>query len=196
MDSASFASYLDCLGRGHQKGRRCMLDNPQGTGDQMEALKQLAQRLTPGRPVYDEHGDKVGVVDEFHEEWGHFCMRKGVILRKDVYVPLQNVGIIDDAGVHLNVTRDYMDGQHWDQPPIAGGTSPTLGLGHTVRVPGATGREGADNAARASQHPEQQPLSQAAGEEQDRPAETAQAGELGRLDEPNDEEQAVNPPLF
>lgn len=96
-----------------------MLDNTANTSG-MEG--NLAGRpIAEGTTVYDAGGDKVGSVSEHNMQGAYLVVHKGWLFPKDVYVPLNAIGRADTDGVYLNMYKDDLKNQNWENPPANAG---------------------------------------------------------------------------
>lgn len=68
------------------------------------------RRISPGMPIYDVAGEKVGKVSEYGVQEPHLIMHKGRIFSRDVNIPLHDVQRVDATGVHLDLTRKEVHG--------------------------------------------------------------------------------------
>ncbi|HZC05784.1 MAG TPA: DUF2382 domain-containing protein [Ktedonobacterales bacterium] len=75
------------------------------------------QQIMEGTPVYDVNGDKVGEVSDRGLQRKALIVHKGLIFTKDLYVPLSAIRGQDADGVYLNLAKDDIKSQNWDQPP-------------------------------------------------------------------------------
>lgn len=85
-----------------------MLDNA-NSQDNM-----LGQQLTEGTPVYDVNGNKVGTVNEQGVQGDNLVLQKGLFFPHDYYVPLRAIMHVDADGIYLNVTKDDVTNQTFD----------------------------------------------------------------------------------
>ncbi len=86
-------------------------------------------QLVTGTPVDDANGDKVGDVSSYQDGDGYFVMTKGFFFPKDLYVPLNAITRATTDGVYLNLTKDQINNQNWDNPPSATDTNALYGRG-------------------------------------------------------------------
>jgi hypothetical protein len=75
-----------------------------------------------GTTVYDAEGKKLGTVDEVHA--GYLKLRKGLIFKKDLYVPAAAVSRLRGDEVHLMTREGEIDALGWDTPPSAAAGGP------------------------------------------------------------------------
>jgi uncharacterized protein (TIGR02271 family) len=69
-----------------------------------------------GSDVYGSEGDKIGSVADIGSNY--FIVEKGFLFTTDVYVPMSAVTNVDEDGIYLNVTKDAVEDQGWDSPPM------------------------------------------------------------------------------
>ena len=69
-----------------------------------------------GWDVMDVNGDKVGDVKEVNP--GYLTISKGFFFPSERYIPLQDVRATRDDRVFLNVSKDELKQEGWDQPPL------------------------------------------------------------------------------
>ena len=69
-----------------------------------------------GWDVMDVNGDKVGDVKEVNP--GYLTISKGFFFPSERYIPLQDVRATRDDRVLLNVSKDELKQEGWDQPPL------------------------------------------------------------------------------
>lgn len=81
--------------------------------------------LVDGTPVYDANGDKVGDVSQHRAGQGYFVMTKGFLFPKDLYVPLSMIQRATTDGIFLNLSKDQIKNENWDQPPRQGSVPTT-----------------------------------------------------------------------
>ncbi len=84
------------------------------------------QGIQPNWDVYDSAGDKIGNVAEVGPNYVLFT--KGFFPTKEVYAPVSAITRADEGRVDLNVTKDELDAQGWDQPPAESSSSEAEGL--------------------------------------------------------------------
>jgi hypothetical protein len=94
-----------------------MLDNP-GVGP--DSLGQPAVRPVAGTTVYDSDGTKVGTVSHYDGSSKYFVVQRGLLLHKDVYVPMDALAGGYEDGVQISVGKDDLRTLKWDQPPPSG----------------------------------------------------------------------------
>lgn len=96
-----------------------MMDDTYANQDVNANAGTVGSTFAEGTPVFDVDGDKVGSVSENATQGEYFIVRKGLIFTHDLYIPLNAVARSDIDGVYLNVGKDQIERQGWDQPPAA-----------------------------------------------------------------------------
>lgn len=72
-----------------------------------------------GWTVYGADGKKVGDIDEVYPTY--LKLHKGLIFRRDIFVPAMAIGQLRGNEVHLTVPQGEIDALGWDSPPFATG---------------------------------------------------------------------------
>lgn len=72
------------------------------------------QQFAAGTLVYDVNGDKVGIVTEQGVQGDNLVLQKGLFFPHDYYVPLRTIMHADADGIYLNVTKDDVTNQSFD----------------------------------------------------------------------------------
>jgi hypothetical protein len=72
-----------------------------------------------GWDVFAADGDKVGDVWEVRSD--HVVVSKGFLLKSDRYVPASAISSIEPGRLQLNVARDDIDAQGWEEDPVGHG---------------------------------------------------------------------------
>ena len=73
------------------------------------------QRIEHGWDVYGADGEKVGDVQEVRE--GYFVASKGLLFPHEHYIPFSAITRVEHDRVYLNVTKDQIEDQGWDEVP-------------------------------------------------------------------------------
>ena len=73
------------------------------------------REIARGSDVYGSDGKKAGDVAEVQETY--IVVSKGWLFTTERYVPVEAISRVDEDGVHLNVSKDEMEGGGWDKPP-------------------------------------------------------------------------------
>ena len=79
--------------------------------------------IEQGWQAVDRNGEEIGTVEEVGANY--FVLTKGLIFKKDVYIPLSAVAGADGDGrvMRVDVDKDQIDTMGWDQPPVETGTA-------------------------------------------------------------------------
>ena len=75
------------------------------------------RRIEHGWDVYGSDGEKVGDVSEVRE--GYFVASKGLVFPHEHYIPFSAITRVEHDRVYLNVTKDRIEEQGWDEAPRA-----------------------------------------------------------------------------
>ncbi len=78
-----------------------------------------ASTIEKGWVVYGADGKKIGDVEEIHPTY--FTIRKGLIFKKDIYVPAAAIAQLRGNEIHLTASQSAIDALGWDAPPFATG---------------------------------------------------------------------------
>jgi hypothetical protein len=62
----------------------------------------------------DDH--KIGTIEAIGPT--HLVVEKGLLLKEQLYIPLEAVNNCSAGKVYLGVTKDEVKAQGWDQPPV------------------------------------------------------------------------------
>ena len=100
--------------------------------------------LAVGTDVYGSDQEHIGSIAEIGANY--LLVEKGLLFRKDIYVPFSAVTAATEDSVILNVTKSQLESQGWDEPPtgdsydtgMTGATSGTTeyGRGSTTEMSG------------------------------------------------------------
>jgi hypothetical protein len=76
--------------------------------------------ITPpqiGTLVFGSDGEEIGEITDVGP--GYFQVKKGLIFRKDVFIPLTAItgAALGGDGVTINLTKDEIENGDWSQPP-------------------------------------------------------------------------------
>ncbi len=91
----------------------------------------MTNDIVEGMTVYDAAGEKVGTVREYNMQAGYVDVEKGWLFHKDFYLPLNAVTRSDQDGVYLNVYKDDLSGDMYNQPPVGGAV---MGAGYDTNT--------------------------------------------------------------
>ena len=116
-------------------------------------MTQQYSMVSAGWDVYGSDDEKIGTVDEVGQDY--LLVRKGLIFTTDVYVPHAAITQIDpdQTSVLVNVPKDAIDQQGWNEPPMSTGvggfqetTGDEAGYATSTQTVGGTGYESNDYA--------------------------------------------------
>ncbi len=82
----------------------------------MDTLTHEQFHIQVGDEVVDASDKKVGTVTAFDTRV--VTVEHGLIRKDNYFVPLQAVNACNDGKVYLNVSKDDMDAQGYDVPPV------------------------------------------------------------------------------
>ena len=88
-----------------------------------------------GTLVFSADGEEIGEITRVEPDY--FQIKKGMIFRKEVYLPLSSIvgTALGGDGVQVNVTKDEIEDGDWSQPPSAdAGFGTDTDLGSDVRA--------------------------------------------------------------
>ncbi len=85
------------------------------------------QQFVEGMTVFDSAGEKVGTLFENDAQSGYIVVQKGWLFPKDLYVPTSSITRSDADGVYLNLHKDDLSGQQYEQAPAGGSMSAGMG---------------------------------------------------------------------
>jgi len=85
------------------------------------------QQFVEGMSVFDSAGEKVGTLFENDAQAGYIVVQKGWLFPKDLYVPTSAIQRSDADGVYLNLHKDDLSGQQYEQAPTGGSMSAGMG---------------------------------------------------------------------
>jgi hypothetical protein len=77
--------------------------------------------ITPpevGTLVFGSDGEEIGEITDVGP--GYFQVKKGLIFRKDVYLPLTSItgAALGGDGVTINLTKEEIENGDWSEPPV------------------------------------------------------------------------------
>jgi len=82
------------------------------------------QQFYEGATVNDMAGEKIGTLHAYDPQGGYITVQKGFLFHKDLYIPVSAVQGTDAEGnVQLNLRKDDLAGERYDNPPIGGAMS-------------------------------------------------------------------------
>lgn len=70
-----------------------------------------------GTLVFGSDGEEIGEITDVQP--GYFQVKKGLLFRKDVYIPLTAITgtALGGDGVTITMTKDEVESGDWSQPP-------------------------------------------------------------------------------
>jgi uncharacterized protein (TIGR02271 family) len=74
-------------------------------------------QIQTGWDVYGSDGEKIGTIDEVGANY--VVVQKGFFFPTDIYIPTSAVTSVGEDRVEISATKDSVEGQGWDQPPVA-----------------------------------------------------------------------------
>jgi uncharacterized protein (TIGR02271 family) len=79
--------------------------------------------IEQGWKAVDRNGEEIGTVEEIGANY--FTLTKGLIFKKDIYIPLSAVAGADgdQRVMRVDVDKDQVDSMGWDQPPVETGAA-------------------------------------------------------------------------
>ena len=79
--------------------------------------------IEQGWQAVDRNGQEIGTVEEIGANY--FLLTKGLIFKKDIYIPLSHVAGADgdQRQMRVDVDKDQIDSMGWDQAPVDTGTA-------------------------------------------------------------------------
>ncbi len=101
----------------------------------------MGWQFAEGTPVYDVNGAKVGTISEPGVQGDNLVLQKGLIFPHDYYVPVRTVSRADADGIYLNVTKDDVTNQAFDNAAATDTLDDTGEYNDTVmasQLPGST----------------------------------------------------------
>lgn len=84
-----------------------------------------ASNVTPpqvGTLVFGSDGEEIGEITDVQPDYFH--VKKGLLFRKDVYIPLAAITgtALGGDGITINMTKDEIENGDWSSPPAPGET--------------------------------------------------------------------------
>lgn len=68
-----------------------------------------------GWDVVGADGDKIGTVAAIQPHY--ISVEKGLLMKKDIFIPTSAITAVADDTVHLNLTKDQIENEDWDLEP-------------------------------------------------------------------------------
>ena len=109
-----------------------------------------------GTLVFSSDGEEIGEITAVEE--GYFQIKKGIIIRKGLYVPLSAIvgTALGGEGVQLNISKAELESGDYSEPPTAAETGPVSAEEHNTMgttTPFGTSGESAEMAATPKRTP-------------------------------------------
>ena len=75
--------------------------------------------ITPGTDVYDANGEKVGTVRQYNPQASYMVLEKGMLFKKDLYIPVSAIERTTTDGVRLSLFKDDLKADRFTAPPTS-----------------------------------------------------------------------------
>lgn len=72
--------------------------------------------ITPGTDVFDVNGDKIGSVLQSNPQMDYLVVEKGILFKKDLYIPTSAVSGSSPNGISLNLSKDDLKDDRFTAP--------------------------------------------------------------------------------
>ncbi len=105
----------------------------------------MGWQFAEGTPVYDVTGAKVGTISEPGTQGDNLVLQKGLIFPHDYYVPVRTVLRADADSIYLNVTKDDVINQAFDNTAATSILDATTGYNDTAMSSQAPGSAACGN---------------------------------------------------
>lgn len=76
--------------------------------------------ITPGTDVFDVNGDKVGSVLQSNPQMDYLVVEKGILFKKDLYIPTSAIARTTADGISLNLSKDDLKDDRFTAPMRSG----------------------------------------------------------------------------
>jgi uncharacterized protein (TIGR02271 family) len=94
------------------------------------------RQIQPDYDVYSADGEDLGDVQEVRD--GYLVVKKGMLFQHELYIPFSAITRVEPDSVHLQVTRDQVANQGWDQMPRRDAGASARGMHAVDEREGAT----------------------------------------------------------
>jgi hypothetical protein len=84
-----------------------------------EEIKLLRTRIHIGTHVFDYDDRKVGSVQAYDPETGYMRIEKGLLISRNIYLPVTAVSYLDDRGIHLWIAKAEVGRRFLTLPDVA-----------------------------------------------------------------------------
>jgi hypothetical protein len=111
----------------------------------------------PGTLVFSSDGEEIGEITEVQGDFFH--VKKGMIFRKEVYLPLSSIvgTALGGDGIQVNLTRDEIESGDWSEPPATDAVADTASGEHNTMGSTTPYGETGASAPMAHSEPERPP---------------------------------------
>ena len=79
--------------------------------------------ISPGTDVYDANGEKVGTVKQYNPQASYMVLEKGMLFKKDLYVPVSAIDHTTTDGIRLSLFKDDLKADRFTAPPTSDASS-------------------------------------------------------------------------
>jgi len=73
--------------------------------------------ITVGTDVFDANGEKVGTVKQYNPQASYMVLEKGMLFKKDLYVPVSAIDRTTTDGIRLSLFKDDLKADRFTAPP-------------------------------------------------------------------------------
>jgi hypothetical protein len=73
--------------------------------------------ITVGTDVFDANGEKVGTVRQYNPQESYMVLEKGMLFKKDLYVPVSAIDRTTTDGIRLSLFKDDLKADRFTAPP-------------------------------------------------------------------------------
>lgn len=107
----------------HKRARASDDPNSTASPDDLAVPETVAEGITYDEPllhrapVFTLDGKRIGSVSDRPSLRDHLIVQQGTLLSSDLYIPRIAIGSRDEAGLHLNVTKDEIERMDWSASP-------------------------------------------------------------------------------
>jgi len=78
--------------------------------------------ITVGTDVFDANGEKVGTVKQYNPQASYMVLEKGMLFKKDLYVPVSAIDRTTTDGIRLSLFKDDLKADRFTAPPATMGS--------------------------------------------------------------------------
>ena len=75
--------------------------------------------ITVGTDVFDANGEKVGTVKQYNPQASYMVLEKGMLFKKDLYIPVSAIERTTTDGVRLSLFKDDLKADRFTAPPTS-----------------------------------------------------------------------------